>query len=290
MKDIFEIAAGSVAGRMHRKIGKNNQDAYGYVMLDDLIIGAVCDGCGSGKKSEFGSELLAASVLKRAAECSPYYKGEKSVDRDLFWQMLEAKVLADMGAGFELIGPNKDNLHNYFLAALLGFIINPRGASIFSIGDGLAWLNGSLVKSGEFAGNAPPYLSYRLLPEKEIPFNRESLSFDIIGEIETEKLETLMIATDGADDLLKNQGKEIPGKTEKVGEISQWWENGINFSNPDMVRRRLSLISQDICRGKLNEFGSIVGLEKTSGLLPDDTTLLVLRRKKGGENNENQAG
>jgi len=67
----------------------------------------------------------------------------------------------------------------------------------------------------------------------------------------------------------------IPGRSEIVGPISQFWGEDRYFENPDGVRRRLALIN--------NEHQTIdwrkQTIERTAGRLPDDTTLIVIRRK-----------
>jgi len=54
MKGIFEIAGGSVLGRVHRISGKNNHDEYTWVQNDEISLAVVSDGCGGGKHSEVG--------------------------------------------------------------------------------------------------------------------------------------------------------------------------------------------------------------------------------------------
>ncbi|MDO8622315.1 MAG: protein phosphatase 2C domain-containing protein, partial [bacterium] len=54
--------------------------------------------------------------------------------------------------------------------------------------------------------------------------------------------------------------------------IDQFWTDDRYFRNPDMVRRRLTLVNREAVRA---ENGM---LARTPGLLPDDTTLVVIRR------------
>jgi len=74
--------------------------------------------------------------------------------------------------------------------------------------------------------------------------------------------------------LIQIADRPLPGKTELVGEVSQCWQNDRHFKNPDMVRRRLSLINKDITH--LDP--QTQHLVKHPGLLPDDTTLVAIRR------------
>jgi hypothetical protein len=57
--------------------------------------------------------------------------------------------------------------------------------------------------------------------------------------------------------------RPIPGRSEDVGPLSQFWTDDAYYENRDMVRRRLAVLN----RGR------------HGGLLADDTTLVVVRRK-----------
>ncbi|HKD75720.1 MAG TPA: protein phosphatase 2C domain-containing protein, partial [Ktedonobacterales bacterium] len=57
------IAGGSVPGRAHLMTGRPNQDALSWVRSERALIGAVCDGCGSGAHSEVGAQLGAQLLV-----------------------------------------------------------------------------------------------------------------------------------------------------------------------------------------------------------------------------------
>src|SRR5262249_16876735 len=63
----LEIAGGTVTGRIHALSGKPNQDAHAWVADDEIVVAAVCDGCGSGAHSEVGARLGARLVTARLA-------------------------------------------------------------------------------------------------------------------------------------------------------------------------------------------------------------------------------
>ena len=48
MKIPFQLAAGSIRGREHLRLERNNQDAYATLRNEQYAIAVVCDGCGSG--------------------------------------------------------------------------------------------------------------------------------------------------------------------------------------------------------------------------------------------------
>ena len=51
------MAAGSAIGREHRRLGRNNQDAWACAVGPGLLVAAVADGCSSGAHTEVGARL-----------------------------------------------------------------------------------------------------------------------------------------------------------------------------------------------------------------------------------------
>ena len=285
----FEIAAGSVVGRDHRRVGKNNQDAYLFKNFGDSIVGLVSDGCGSVKRSEFGSQALVRITLNVIGAYLPLLEGYNNTDdtRFIFWTLVRERILEDLSkVACSMSRDEVFALNEYMLATLLGFIIGPKKTYLFSIGDGEIYLNGKLIKTGSFPDNAPPYIAYGLLGEKQKFFSEDMLNFSIDAELETSELESLLIGTDGLADLRKKSDELIPGKNEKIGPINIWWERDIFFKNIDAVRRRLFLINSDIIKVRYDKGGKFLRLDRFSGALRDDTSFVVLRRKKGGEDDE----
>ncbi len=132
-------------------------------------------------------------------------------------------------------------------------------------------MNDEVIHLGPFPGNRPPYIAYGLLDgQGNLQFRLERVFF-------TENLDSILIGTDGVEDLLKVARRTIPGKAEAVGPISDLWKNDRYYRNPDMLRRRLALLGRDSIRQD-RQTGR---LEKQPSLLPDDTTVLVIRRKRG---------
>src|SRR4051794_29186626 len=61
--DGFTVATGSVTGREHRRVQRNNQDGLAVRVEPERIVAAVCDGCSSGTSSEVGARLGAAFIV-----------------------------------------------------------------------------------------------------------------------------------------------------------------------------------------------------------------------------------
>jgi hypothetical protein len=150
-------------------------------------------------------------------------------------------------------------IHDYFLFTIIGTIITPKETAIFSIGDGVIIVNGEIQDIETFPNNAPPYLAYGCLNLSQL----SQIKINCI--LPTQEVKSILIGTDGVSDLIQKSNYLIPGKSEQVGDISQFWQAEKYFKNPDMIRRKLALINRDITK------------TKQVGLLPDDTTLVVIK-------------
>lgn len=300
MRDLFELAGGSVAGRDHALVGRNNQDAFAWHQDERCTIAVVCDGCSEGAHSEVGAQL-GARLLVRAIEdrfweyaTNPYDATRREpIDIPEFWEEVRSAFLGDLGT----LIPRMANLAvkgdrivlDYFLATVVGALLTERYAYVFSVGDGVIAVNGAVETLGPFPGNAPPYPMYvgmapgaameertkfRLRPPIAL---REPFSFSHEkekGEGGGAGVQSLLLGTDGVGDLIAAEQRMLPGKEELVGPLAQFWTEDKYFRNPDMVRRRLTLINREAV-GIDRASGTLV---RSPGLLPDDTTLIAIRR------------
>ena len=275
MKELFELATGSVLGRNHILAEKNNQDALHYFSLPALTIAIVCDGCGSSKHSEIGakigSRLITESISRHANDFNQSNKialALESVRQDVLSQIRTLSIA--MGDNFN------QTIIDYFLFTAIGVIITPKLTTTFYLGDGLTIINGVLSTFGPFPNNEPPYLGYGLLNSSKVTLRSELIQFQINLLTTTADVQSILIGTDGLNDLIRVEQQKLPGTEELVGPISQFWENDKFFKNPDMVRRRLSVINRTFLKPDWTNLSLI----KENGLLPDDTTLIIIRRKK----------
>jgi hypothetical protein len=234
----IQIAGGTVIGREHVTIGRNNQDAFCWASTPEATVGVVADGCGSGVHSEVGAQIgarLLTEALRVSAaglDCEAPKSALERLRLDLLVQVRQ--VAEAMGGSFNQV------VGEYFLFTLLGFVIGPRWTTIFGIGDGVFVLNGQrrvLVA----ADNAPPYAGYGLLgPDGGGP------RFEVHAALATQDLRSLLVGTDGAG--------EIP-------DLAELWTDDRYYANPYNVGRRLVQWNRT----------------HRPGLLPDDTTLVVAR-------------
>jgi len=258
----YEIAGGTVTGRSHLLAGKPNQDAYAFVSRGEILVAAVCDGCGSGAHSEVGAQLGARIGTARLAE---RLEGGAQLDDPALWDGLRADLLgalrdlaAAMGGGLAR------TVTDHFLFTVVGLaLVGDRGC-VFAAGDGIAAVDGVITRLGPFPGNEPPYLGYGLL-EPHAP------GFSTVRAFEGAR--SVLLGSDGAADLADLAARSLPGGGE-VGPISRFWEDDRYFHNRDAVRRRLALVNRDVTRPLWEERR----IERETGLLDDDTTVVVVRR------------
>jgi len=263
----FQLAGGTVAGRMHTISGRNNQDAFAWASTPQGFVAVVCDGCGSSPHSEVGAQLGARLVAKTMAV--QLSRGE-SPESPAFWQSARTEVLETLGGLAGVLGGNPvDAVADYLLFTAIGAVITETSARCFSAGDGLIAVNGRPVVIGPFPDNAPPYIAYALFEE-----GGDKYRFDLHDSIPTSELQSLVLGTDGAAELLEVEGDNLPGRDEPVGAFSQLWTDDRIFDNPDYLRRRLHLIARDAARPDWDGRE----LRTDPGLLGDDATLIALRR------------
>jgi protein phosphatase 2C-like protein len=271
----FELAGGSVMGRDHIRTGKNCQDAYSWKRSGGVYVAAVCDGCGSSDNSEVGAQIgvklvVEATLRHYLADPSTFLYGAM---KNPGLQAVKRSVLTKVQALAEgMAGSFSENVSQYFLFTILGVIVDPKEgkAVIFGCGDGVFYVNDHLTAMHS-PNNAPAYLSYNLVETNQSP---PDLGVLWMGPIE--EVKSILIGTDGVEDLARSFDKPIPGKEEKIGPISQFWEKDGPFRNPFLIGHRLTLINRSISRVDWEK----KAMSEAHGPLRDDTTFVVIRRKK----------
>ncbi|NEQ99999.1 MAG: protein phosphatase 2C domain-containing protein, partial [Cyanothece sp. SIO2G6] len=193
---------------------------------------------------------------------------------DQFWPAVQERVVQKLQAIALSFAPSMTTfISDYLLFTVIGVVITPELTTIFGAGDGVFALNGELVSIGPFANNAPPYLAY-LLADKIPNLSPNFSDIKVYRQVLTTTVQSILIGSDGIGDWGAIAQHPLPGKSELVGDLSQFWCEDRYFKNPDMVRRRLTLINRESVKADWSQQQLI----KTGGLLPDDTTLVVLRR------------
>lgn len=273
MDNQFEIVGGSVLGWEHRRIGRNNQDAYHWLVTKEAIVALVCDGCGSGVHSEVGAKVGAQLVAQ--AFLSVLKRMNPATDAD-FWVQVRQVALLQIHDWISAMGSEYLHiLRDYFLFTTVGALITPDQTWTFAIGDGAIALNGELTPLGPFPDNAPPYLTYGLIQDYVEGLTPEDLRFQVHHQVSTAEVQSILLGTDGVLDLVALEDLPLPGKDELVGPIAQFWQADRYFKNPLRVSRQLAMINHEAVQMDWDT----MTLNRRGGLLPDDTTLIVIRRK-----------
>lgn len=263
MAPTFEIAGGTVTGQAHVAAGRNNQDAFSWERAADGFVAVVCDGCGSAPHSEVGAKLgarlVARAAVRRLASVGDPAELLEQARREVLGRLrLLATGLAGGRPGSKGGEPFARAVLDYLLFTVVGALVTPRWATAFSLGDGLAVLNGERFQLGPFPENEPPYLAYSLLST-----GAGERTFQLLRQVPAEEARSLLLATDGAIDLEDRAARAADGGGAAGGPLWQFLAEDRFFTNPDMVRRRLTVLARS-SRG---------------GLLPDDTTIVVARRR-----------
>ncbi|OGZ96376.1 MAG: hypothetical protein A2847_01010 [Candidatus Sungbacteria bacterium RIFCSPHIGHO2_01_FULL_50_25] len=277
--DDFEVAAGSIIGREHlRPFGwKNNQDSFAIESVSYALALVVTDGCGSEAKSETGAHIgarLVAHAMIHAAASALSTRDYPWAEETAFRTEVREIVLREIKRIASAMGEDlRQMIFDHFLFTVNAVLVTRWMTMMMSIGDGVAYLNGAALALGQFESNAPPYLGYTALkPEGDFdPAN----AFKVNAFIPTAEVRSILIGTDGVDYLIAAEHETLPGKSDFVGPISQFWEEDRYFANPDMVRRRLALIQNEHLAVDWRERA----IHRAPGKLPDDTTLVAIRRK-----------
>jgi hypothetical protein len=229
LTDDFRLYCGSVAGREHLRLGRNNQDAWAVRAGRDRIVAIVADGCSGARFSEVGARLgvewLAARLMSDG-EIAP-----EDVTREL------ARFLEKIAA-LVPVKP-RDVIAELLLFGFLAFVIDPREALVFGMGDGVFEVNGERTVLDPGPENAPPYPAYLLL--EQLP----ALAPKTHLRIATSELELLAIGTDGAALL----GPELTGD-------ASWPKN------PQLLQRRMNVLARS--RGDLHDDATAIVVRRGS--------------------------
>ncbi len=237
----FKNASASVIGSSHYKHYYNNQDSYNFYQDDSSIIGVVADGCGAGANSEVGARLGVDFVVNF---CKKNFQNNPFDAKLLKTALLDylRNIVKNQNTQEEL-----EFIESYLFFTLFGFIVQNDQTFIFHSGDGLYCLNEKEVIIEQ--NNRPNYIAKNLISSN---FSLE------IEQIETKKLNRILIATDGLtqlnDAFLRNE------KVEKMEKISDFFDNENNFDDI-------------IALPKL-----ITDLSINKNILKDDTTLIMIKK------------
>ncbi|MBX9669639.1 MAG: protein phosphatase 2C domain-containing protein [Candidatus Obscuribacterales bacterium] len=313
----FQFSAGTISGRAHigsgnLLLGKNNQDGYNLELLPNCSIATVQDGSSSGRHSEVGAKIGGRLICRLIYDyvCNGSIDEIKTKeDGALVFERVRRKFLKRMiqildymdipfcGCGSCVVHERSvsvgqllkekektsrccslDRLvHDYFLFTTVGLVITKQVTLYFSVGDGVYACNGDLNFMGPFPDNAPPYIVY---PLTSANYPGDWLRFKVHEVLPTKDLDSGLIATDGLNELLEKANQHLPGKDILVGSVEQFWNNDRFYDDrePELITPWLRQLNSEVVRARHD--GAGMHLERSFGLLPDDTTLIAFRKRR----------
>lgn len=161
----LRMAAGSVLGREHARLGKSCQDAFAVRRDGERIVAVVTDGCGSARRSDVGAALGAAALA--SISVAKLRRGA-ALDR-AFADDATAALTGALATSARTMIVDEDDLTSvtaeHFLFSFLCLVIDGPRALVFGVGDGLVGVDDALTVLDAGPENAPPYVGYRLVRE-----------------------------------------------------------------------------------------------------------------------------
>jgi Protein phosphatase 2C len=213
--DEFVVAVGSVTGREHTRLHRNNQDGLAARVEPERILTAVCDGCSGGRSSEVGARLGAAWIVASLPRILADRPDEAELASALADDLLD--YLRQIAAG---LGGSPEVVRDYLLFTFLAAVIEPDRALVIGLGDGLFAADGERRVIDPGPDNAPPYLAYRLVDPALL-----TAPPDLTPRLHLRAgtLDSLVLATDGAAAL-------------SPGEL----DHPLYARNPSLLQKRLN--------------------------------------------------
>lgn len=252
------------------------------IETDDYIIATVCDGCSDSVASEVGSNLICRIFNARMAEYIEGLVREIYVQEDIFLPVQDAleevrvKCIEDILAISSKLDKNHlVGIKDFFLSTIVSVIITREITFVCSIGDGIVFINGEPYEIGPFVDNEPPYIAYGAVDPNKVKVAKELYRFNLVKSLPTNEFHSVLIGSDGVEDVIKSEFTFMPGKGEVVGNVSQFWTHDNYFANKSLLGRKLNLYNTD--SRKIDWEGKRMIHEK--GLLHDDTTIIAIRRR-----------
>jgi hypothetical protein len=151
-------------------------------------------------------------------------------------------------------------------------VVTPHWTGVFGCGDGFYAINGEVVEIPPRPGNQPEYLAYKLL--SEIPKGFEQVGLKVLKVVDTLKVSSVVIATDGIEPIAT---RSIHGFS-----LAQVWESP-QFRDPEVLMNNFNRLSEDKVECQLDNsvYPPQGQVAITPGIFADDTTLVYTVRNPG---------
>lgn len=257
----FVVAWGSVSGRHHRRLQRDNQDGVAVAATPQRVVIAVADGCSAGRHSEVGARLCARWLCAWLPRYAPRAGALADVEQ-----------LAAVGAGLQAflrgwalaLCPDPAALpavvQDFCLTTVLAAILDDDHLAIIGAGDGAFSVNGQLTVLEPGPGNRPAYLAYAMLERDQLARDAPRPRLALHRILATTDVDSVLLATDGLLELRERPQQPLRDGS-LVGGPEQFERQPRFVHNPSLVQKRLTQLAA------------------VEGLLEDDTTAVLLRRR-----------
>jgi hypothetical protein len=297
-QNTFQLCAEKICGPGHTLtaslyLGGHGKDAFAVGRGDPLVL-VVCDGTtyGSAEGEEFGLEsrnelgaLFGCQVLmqrlRRAYErCGMNADGAmwRRAAADL---LIRLRLAAQAMAGGDLrdlpLRQREELVLEHFCFTAIAAVIDAATTEIAAIGDGFVAINGELKELTSVVKNEPDCIGSALLLDDKTAVPPE-VAFQTVAHIPTADLQSLLLATDGLQYLIRNERRLVPGTQWELGPAAQLWEDEYFFNDPTSALRWL----RGLCTTRSARVPGFAQRPVDTPLLHDDLAFISLRRK-GGE-------
>jgi len=132
----WKVFLASAAGKYHLAGNAPCQDSGHYVMIDDVLIGVVCDGAGSASEGHLGSDFFARKVTELVSESVT--SGQFANDTQSDYRDRLLAIIERARSQLNEIALSRQLELKDFACTLVGCITSQKGGCFFHIGDGFA--------------------------------------------------------------------------------------------------------------------------------------------------------
>ncbi len=188
----FVVAAGSITGADHLRLGRDGQDGLAVLAGTASTIAVVTDGCSSPPVSEVGARLGAVWLAHATEDHVVRHGVSDATAGTVHGRLLRALRALVRGAARDRAAFIAD----YLLFTYLVAVVDEASVLVFGVGDGAFAVDArvEILDAGE--ENMPAYAGYALLPGLACP----APVTHVHGAAAA--IHSVVIATDGASHLL----------------------------------------------------------------------------------------
>lgn len=132
----WKVFLASATGKHHLASDVPCQDSGHYLVVDDVLVGVVCDGAGSASQGQAGAEYFANKVTGLLAESvkAGHFPQESPAD----YRTYLTDIIQTARSQLNEIAASRQRTLRDFACTLVGCVTSGQGGCFFHIGDGFA--------------------------------------------------------------------------------------------------------------------------------------------------------